>query len=89
MNRKLPAFANKLEGLAVILLLFSALRSDGRLSLWLPMALTGILLGCLGLALSWLCSEEGRNFRRRAFGSVPVPALPPKSHIVIPFPKAG
>ena len=89
MNRKLTVFANTLEGVSLVLLLLSALRADGGLPLWLPMALTGILLGGLGLVLSWLCSEEGRDFRRRAFGTAPAPSLPPRSQIVIPFPKAG
>lgn len=89
MNRKLTVFANTLEGMSLVLLLLSALRADSGLPLWLPMALTGSLLGSLGLVLSWLCSEEGRDFRRRSFGTVPSPSLPPRSQIVIPFPKAG
>ena len=43
MNKKLTALANKLESVSVILLLFSALRSDGGLPFWLPIALSGIL----------------------------------------------
>lgn len=89
MNKKLTAFANILEGIAAALLLFSALRADGGLPLWLPMALTGAALGCAGLGLSWLCSDKGRDFRRRAFGTVPAPVLPPRAQTVIPFPKAG
>ena len=89
MNRKLTVFANTLEGMSAALLLLSALRADGGLPLWLPMALAGILLGSLGLILSWLCSDQGRAFRRQAFGTAPAPVLPSHTPIVIPFPKAG
>ena len=89
MNKKLTALANKLESVSVILLLFSALRSDGGLPLWLPIALSGILVGCTGLILSWLCSVEGRRFRRQTFGEAAAPTLPPRPPVVIPFPKAG
>lgn len=89
MNGKLTAFANRLECIAAALLLFSALRADGGLPLWLPMALTAIVVGCAGLGLSWLCSEKGRIFRRHTFGAAPAPTLPPRSQTVIPFPKAG
>lgn len=89
MNRKLTAFANTLECIAAILLLFAALRADGGLPLWLPMALTAIAAGCLGLGLSFLCSEDGRAFRKRTFGTPLAPAQPSGTPIVIPFPKAG
>lgn len=89
MNRKLTAFANTSECLSAVLLLLSALRADGGLPFWLPMALTGVALGLAGLGLSFLCSEEGRRFRRRTFGAAPTPAPAPKAPAVIPFPKAG
>lgn len=88
MNRKLTVFANTLEGAATVLLLFSALRADGGLSFWLPIALFSIGIGGMGLCLSWLCSEAGRAFRRHTFGT-PVSAVPPHAPAIIPFPKAG
>ena len=89
MNRKLTAFANMLECLSAALLLFSALRADGGLPLWLPVALAAILMGGMGLCLSWLCSEDGKAFRKRAFSSPPAPKAPVRTSTVIPFPKAG
>lgn len=89
MNRKLTAFANTLECLSAALLPLSALRADGGLPFWLPMALTAVAMGLAGLGLSWLCSEEGRRFRRRTFGGAPAPAPSPCTPTVIPFPKAG
>ncbi len=89
MNRKLTAFANTLELFSAVLLLLAALRADGGLPFWLPMALTAVAAGIVGLGLSWLCSKEGRDFRRRAFGTTPAPAAQPCAPTVIPFPKAG
>ena len=89
MNRKLTAFANGLELFSAALMLLAALRANGGLPFWLPMALTAMTAGIWGLGLSWLCSEDGRNFRRRAFGTVPTPAAQSCTSTVIPFPKAG
>ena len=88
MNTKLMHFSNHLELYGVLLLLFSALRADGGLHFWLPIALTGIVLCLAGLGLSWLCSESGRAFRRRNSG---IQAPPPATSVekLIPFPKAG
>ena len=52
MNTKLMHFSNHLELYGVLLLLFSALRADGGLHFWLPLALTGIVLCLTGLGLS-------------------------------------
>ena len=88
MNTKLMHFSNHLELYGVLLLLFSALRADGGLYFWLPLALTGIILCLAGLGLSWLCSESGRAFRRRNSG---IQSPPPATSVekLIPFPKAG
>ena len=51
MNTKLMHFSNHLELYGVLLLLFSALRADGGLHFWLPIALTGIILCLAGLGL--------------------------------------
>lgn len=88
MNRKLTRFADRMELLGAVLLLFAALRADGGLAFWLAPALAGTALCLAGLGLSWLCSEEGLAFRRRALGAAaPVPTAPPER--IIPFPKAG
>ena len=89
MNRKLTAFANGLELFSAALMLLAALRADGGLPLWLPVALAAILMGGMGLCLSWLCSEDGKAFRKRAFSSPPAPKAPLHASTVIPFPKAG
>ena len=88
MNTKLMHFSNHLELYGVLLLLFSALRADGGLHFWLPIALTGIILCLAGLGLSWLCSESGRTFRRRNSG---IQQQPPATSVekLIPFPKVG
>ena len=88
MNTKLMHFSNHLELYGVLLLLFSALRADGGLYFWLPLALTGIILCLGGRGLSWLCSESGRAFRRRNSG---IQQPPPATSVekLIPFPKAG
>ena len=88
MNRKLTIFADKLELFGTLLLLFSALRADGGLAFWLPLALAGILLCVFGLTLSWLCSRRGLQFRRNLFSCAPgLPPYPVSS--ALPFPKAG
>ena len=88
MNHKLHRFANLLQWTGSLLLLFSALRADGGLLFWLAPALIGTLLTAGGLGLWWLCSAEGRAFRRRTFG-IPVSAPALSRHELIPFPKAG
>ena len=88
MNHKLHRFANLLQWTGALLLAVSALRADGGLEFWLAPALVGTLLTAAGLGLWWLCSEEGRAFRRRSFGaSAPIPAVSHREPI--PFPKAG
>lgn len=88
MNTKLMHCSNRLELYGVLLLLFSALRADGGLNVWLIPALLGMILCLAGLGLSWLCSEAGLGFRRRTFGA-PQPAAAPPCPMPIPFPKAG
>lgn len=89
MNKTLNRVAARLQDAALILMLFAALRSDGGLTFWLTPALCGILLGVLGLALSWLCSSDGLHFRRRLFRQKPTIRPTPAEARVIPFPKAG
>ena len=88
MNHKLSRFSNLLQCTGCLFLLFAALRADGGLVFWLAPALTGSLLATVGLGLWWLCSDKGRAFRRRAFGT-PVPAPAAVRREPIPFPKAG
>lgn len=87
MNRKLTAFANTLECLSAVLLLLSALRADGGLPFWLPMALLAVTTGLAGLGLSFLCSEEGRRFRRRLLARHPRLCPRPKPLPSSPSPK--
>ncbi|MBR5538175.1 MAG: hypothetical protein IKU58_09770 [Clostridia bacterium] len=88
MNHKLQRFANLLQWTGSLLLLLSALRADGGLGFWLAPAITGTLLTAAGLGLWWLCSDDGRAFRRRSLGA-PVPAPAVARREPIPFPKAG
>ena len=88
MNRKLTHFADKLELLGVMLVVFAALRADGGLDFWLPLALTGTCACLIGAALSWLCSQRGQAFRRRSFGTQP-PLRPVHREQVLVFPKAS
>ena len=48
MNRKLTAFTNGLELFSAALMLLAALRADGGLPFWLPMALTAVTAGIWG-----------------------------------------
>lgn len=88
MNTKLMHFSNHLELYGVLLLLFSALRADGGLRFWLPIALAGIILCLAGLGLSWLCSETGLAFRRHN-SHIQSPAPAASAEKLLPFPKAG
>ena len=88
MNRKLNGFADKLELCGVVLLLFAALRADGGLTFWFPPALTGAAMCLTGLALGWLCSQRGQQFRRSLF-SRPAPSMVSPAPQLLIFPKAG
>ncbi len=89
MNKKLERAAELLKLFGLALSLWGAMRADGGLTPWLPLALAGMAACLLGLGLGWLCSEEGKGWRRARFGEIPQePAWEAESKIVV-FPKAG
>ncbi len=88
MNKKLNRLANQFQVIGLILALWAAMRADGGLALWLPLVTAGAALCLGGLCLAWLCSEEGRAWRKTHFGRT-ASVLPPQAPRLLVFPKAG
>ncbi|MBR5389919.1 MAG: hypothetical protein IK141_01285 [Clostridia bacterium] len=94
MNRQIKMIARTLTALGGSLLLWASMLSDGDAPIAPVLLLAASSLVCLlgGTGLRYLCSDQGRAFRRRLSASFSAPAAPPASvrkERIIPFSKAS